>query len=104
MGAWCSVPMERAHACGRHGELHEMVREEVAGSCGNPGVLMWRLVFRPTNDVIVPCVAGLFKNSPNFCEQMFGSLPPYGHPDACFLYTVDPIFLAENARANLVKY
>ena len=31
------MPTETAHACGRHGGLREMMREEVAGSCGNPG-------------------------------------------------------------------
>ena len=62
---WGIVPTEMAHECDRHGGLCAERRlrgvEEIRGE-----ILTRPLISKPTMDLIVPCVAGLFKNSPDF--------------------------------------
>jgi len=58
------VPTETAHGCDHHGGLGERrLRgvEEIRGE-----ILTRQLMSKPTKDLIVPYVTGLFKNSPDF--------------------------------------
>ena len=59
-----SVPMGTTHACDRHGDLCERrLRgvEEIQGE-----ILTQSLISKPMKDLIVHCMTGLFKNSPDF--------------------------------------
>ena len=62
--SWGSVPTETTNECDCHGGLCESrLRgvEEIQGE-----ILTRPLMSKPTKDLIVPYVTGLFKNSPDF--------------------------------------